>query len=554
MMASIIARLKNDWQLLVNAGAEKCADRRQAKYHRIANRLLLAIVFINLWLNVLEITGYLLLINRDFAAYRHYFVAYTLPSTVLYLATGLTYHLKNRTGNMSYALLIVPVVVAYIALLAIYLGKPMMIHVFIFALFPIPFFIHGTKEWRMVIIHELVILSGLAAVFWGYERFAPPYPLPVDFETPFFVAAMLTAVLVMVLSAYVMWRQSCHAEDQLEIEKNHVETLLEETIPKLARAEEKYRHLVEGTGDIIFSMTTDGRFITLNKAVRGHLGFSPDELANRSIFELLPQYDSAGYALEKELLQESIRNLLEKRTPVKTRVSFAGKYAKEPVEFSLRLEYPETEGEAEILGKAVSVEDDLILNFLHRERGSYSIGNLISHADVLSQKLTRNLTRIMPVPDVQSIRLSLREMLINAIEHGNLDITFDEKTQVQANGDFLEFLASRRSQPEYAGRRVRIDYIMDMHRVAYRIRDEGRGFDHAALMEKAADIANEGFLEHGRGIVMTRSLFDVVRYNDTGNEVVLIKYTVNGRDGVAADAGQSENGAEKRFSAATPLA
>lgn len=510
---------------MVNAGADKCANRRKAKYHRIANRLLLAIVFINLWLNFLEITGYLLLINRDFVKYRHYFVAYTLPSTFLYLMTGATYHLKNRTGNMNYALLIVPVVVAYIALLALFLGKAMMLHIFILALFPVPFFIHGTDEWLMILIHEFVILAGLAAVFLGYQHLLPLYPIPAEFEGLFLVAAILTAVMVMVLCAYVMWRQNCDAEDQLEVEKKHVETLLEETIPKLARAEEKYRHLVEGSGDIIFAMTTDGRFIALNKAIKSHLGFSPDELTNRSIFQILPQSEAVGYELEKELLQESIRNLLKNRRPVTTRVSFAGKYAREPVEFSLRLEYPETEGDAEILGKAVSVQDDLILNFLHRERGSYSIGNLISHADVLSQKLTRNLTRFMPVSDAQAIRLSLREMLINAIEHGNLDITFDEKTRAQAEGDFLEYLAQRRRQPEYADRTVRIDYTMDKNRVAYRIRDEGRGFDHVSLMQKAVDIANDAFLEHGRGISMTLSLFDVVRYNATGNEVVLIKYS-----------------------------
>jgi len=523
-MSAFGKRATTTWRTLVNAGHDKITDARQAKYHRIANRLLIAIVFINLWLNCLEIFAFGLLLQRDAIHYKSYFLAYGGLSTVLYFMTVLTFYLKNRTGNMKFAFLIVLSVVGYVLVLSLFLGPKLMLHLVFFALMPIPFFIHTVRQWRSVVLHEIVIIGGLAGVFIGYAHIAPLYPLPADLEPGFFLAALFTAIAIMIICVYVMWRQSDDAETQLGIEKHRVETLLEETIPKLESAEAKYRNLVEGTNDIVFSMKIDGTILAINRAIKKHLGYTVEEMIGSSIYRLLVNTEGAAFALERELLQESIQNLVRERSPVMTRATFAGKYAREPVEFSLKLEYtPSASGTEEILGKAVSVHDDLMLKFLHRERGSYSIGNLISHADLLSQKLTRNLAKLVDASDAQAMRISLREMLINAIEHGNLNITFDEKTRAQANGDFLEYLAQRRKSPEFAERTIRVDYVLSEKRIAYRITDEGPGFNHAAILA-ATNTANDDFLAHGRGIGMTRSLFDVVRYNDKGNEVVLIKY------------------------------
>ncbi|MBV6493540.1 MAG: hypothetical protein LDLANPLL_01563 [Turneriella sp.] len=518
-----LKKISNSWRLLVNAGSTKWTSAQNGKYHRIANRLLLAIVFINLWLNFIEIIAFVWLMSHDANTYRRYLAAYAIPSLVLYFFTGITFYLKNRTGNMKFAFLIVPVVIAYILFLDIALGKSLMIYLFLFALIPIPLFIHDPSEWKTVVFHELTIFTGIFLSFFLSEKIAPLYPLPKDLEKIFVSLAVMTAVFVMLLTATIMWLQNSATMRKLAIEKDHVEELLEETIPKLERAEEKYRKLVEGTNDIVFSMKPTGEFITVNKAIKTQLGFTPEEIQGKSIFQLFPDETQTKYELERELLHENIQELLRSKRPITCRVVFAGKYAREPVEFSLRLELAESGSETEILGKAISVQDDLIINFLRRERGSYAIGNFISHADILSQKLTRNLTKAIDPADVQSIRVSLREMLINAIEHGNLAVTFEEKTEAQASGDYLEFLSKRRSDEPYTARKVRIDYLMDAGRVAYRISDEGEGFDHANLSMDSLDTANENFLAHGRGINMARHIFDTVRYNRKGNEVVLIK-------------------------------
>ena len=76
----------------------------------------------------------------------------------------------------------------------------------------------------------------------------------------------------------------------------------------------------------------------------------------------------------------------------------------------------------------------------------------------------------------------------------------------------------------YNARKVLIEYSIDEDRVAFRITDEGKGFDHRKIMKTDEKELNEQFMAHGRGIMMTLSAFDIVRYNEKGNRVALVKY------------------------------
>lgn len=89
---------------------------------------------------------------------------------------------------------------------------------------------------------------------------------------------------------------------------------------------------------------------------------------------------------------------------------------------------------------------------------------------------------------VYNIKLSLREMLINAIEHGNLDIDFEEKTELQANGDYLQFLIERQKEPKYTYKFVTIEFTVGPELISFRITDEGNGFDHKKCSKEKAMI------------------------------------------------------------------
>jgi anti-sigma regulatory factor (Ser/Thr protein kinase) len=55
------------------------------------------------------------------------------------------------------------------------------------------------------------------------------------------------------------------------------------------------------------------------------------------------------------------------------------------------------------------------------------------------------------------------------------------------------------------------------------ITDEGSGFDYNSTMRMVDYSVEKNSLPHGRGINMTKVLFDKVEYNSKGNQVLLIK-------------------------------
>ena len=122
------------------------------------------------------------------------------------------------------------------------------------------------------------------------------------------------------------------------------------------------------------------------------------------------------------------------------------------------------------------------------------------------------------------MRMGIREMLVNAIEHGNLSLDFEEKTQAMLDGVYFESVDQRRKDPKYKYRKVYVEYKLTKEHFYIQVKDEGEGFDMEAIEKLTREeYLNEQGLSHGRGIRMARSIFDEVIYNEKGNEVTLIK-------------------------------
>jgi CheY-like chemotaxis protein len=119
------------------------------------------------------------------------------------------------------------------------------------------------------------------------------------------------------------------------------------------------------------------------------------------------------------------------------------------------------------------------------------------------------------------IKLALYEALANAVEHGNLGITYEAKTKaLQTPGGIDEMIRKRLADPEYMGRRVHVEADYLPGSVAYRIRDEGHGFDPEMLSR--TPLADTSAL-HGRGIALIRHYMSDVTWNETGNEIRLLR-------------------------------
>src|SRR5262249_13945669 len=103
----------------------------------------------------------------------------------------------------------------------------------------------------------------------------------------------------------------------------------------------------------------------------------------------------------------------------------------------------------------------------------------------------------------------------NAVEHGNLEIGFDEKTDLVARQALTDEIGRRLSLPQYAARVVLVEFKRGPSAIHVTVTDHGHGFDFAKFLE--VDAGSQ--LPNGRGILLARASFDRLTYLGCGNKV-----------------------------------
>ena len=123
-------------------------------------------------------------------------------------------------------------------------------------------------------------------------------------------------------------------------------------------------------------------------------------------------------------------------------------------------------------------------------------------------------------PDPRRVAIGLTELLLNAVEHGNLGISYVEKGRLRAADCWDQEVERRLTDPRYAHREVLVTYRRENGVIRVSITDQGEGFDFARYLE--LDPAR-AFDHHGRGIAMSRMLsFDSLEFHGRGNEVEVV--------------------------------
>jgi DNA-binding response OmpR family regulator len=119
------------------------------------------------------------------------------------------------------------------------------------------------------------------------------------------------------------------------------------------------------------------------------------------------------------------------------------------------------------------------------------------------------------------LRAALQELVMNAVEHGCLELRYQDKIEAMAKDQYDELISRRRQEARFRDRRVTIRAIYDKRQQAltYRIADEGKGFNWKTLVSSRNDVCPTGDAS-GRGVFLTRSFFPDILYNDRGNEVM----------------------------------
>lgn len=288
---------------------------------------------------------------------------------------------------------------------------------------------------------------------------------------------------------------------------------------ELESSSQKTKFLIDGTNDLLFVLGQDFAIRSMNQAARKYFGVRPESLIGKNFMELL-YTTPKDHQIVNQLVQENIRTLDSPGKQIRFRARIRTSRMQEPLEFTFRLEAVESEEHLEFIGKATSSLDENLTGYIVEESQVYLIDNYILVADEMSHRLVRVLSKKMPDYRVNAIQTGLREILVNSIEHGNLNISFEDKSQHLSKGDYLEFVSTRQKDPVYSKRKVQIVYTLTQNGVSYHITDEGDGFDYQELMMKA--FANQALgREHGRGIMLAENIFDKVEYLGKGNSVFL---------------------------------
>jgi CheY-like chemotaxis protein/anti-sigma regulatory factor (Ser/Thr protein kinase) len=120
------------------------------------------------------------------------------------------------------------------------------------------------------------------------------------------------------------------------------------------------------------------------------------------------------------------------------------------------------------------------------------------------------------------VGVAVKEALLNAMFRGNLEIRYDQAPDVRGillEGEMPSLVHDRLHLEPYSARQVHVEIDIQPEQATIVVRDEGPGFDHAGFNVESNKL--DGAC--GKGLLLMRSFMDVVRFNEKGNEVTLIK-------------------------------
>lgn len=120
-------------------------------------------------------------------------------------------------------------------------------------------------------------------------------------------------------------------------------------------------------------------------------------------------------------------------------------------------------------------------------------------------------------PHPRSTVMGLTEVFINAIEHGNLGISSEEKTHLQLSMQWFSEIQKRLALPDNIHKYVEVEFNRGPTEIEIKVTDQGEGFDwqHYKTFE-----ADDKLSTHGRGLAMAKDLaFTRQEYAGKGNIV-----------------------------------
>jgi len=174
------------------------------------------------------------------------------------------------------------------------------------------------------------------------------------------------------------------------------------------------------------------------------------------------------------------------------------------------------------LHRDIRLADDGLRGLVNERR------HFLFRSDELNvSSLVKHLTdRLVPMgfaslSNLDVIAMAFHEALVNALEHGNLELESSLKGDLFTDEDvYVKLRDERMAQPAYAGRLIEVRLAMDTERFELEISDEGPGFDASQIAPLPGD--SEMAPHCGRGLPLILLVMDEVHFNEKGNQIRLV--------------------------------
>ncbi len=183
----------------------------------------------------------------------------------------------------------------------------------------------------------------------------------------------------------------------------------------------------------------------------------------------------------------------------------------------------------EILARASAHRSyEELLSRLNRSEFTFfvELGNDASLIDPMVDLVQQTVARARLSDSSGQLRIgvALREALLNALLHGNLEIPLEHMDDAREHLLRQRDLPIRSEKPArkaFDDRRIFVNVRISTEEARFVIRDEGPGFDVSAVPSswEPGGLEQQG----SRSLSLIRAFMDEVIYNEAGNEVTLVK-------------------------------
>lgn len=289
-------------------------------------------------------------------------------------------------------------------------------------------------------------------------------------------------------------------------------------------SEKKYRLLVEETNDCIFSLDMNLDFMRMNRSTERQMHIDRAASSGLNFFDII-YGDPEDIKFTRQLVKNKIDELISKGRTGSFKLNLKSFGTREPKEFHVRCELVNIDDHKEILVKASSHNEDGPMKYLDHESGIFAIEKYLIAAEEISSRLVLNLPKFLNPAEVNSVKIGLREIIINAIDNGNTNITFDDKKSDVSGESYSEFILSRNKNSNSSGSRVTIEYFLNPERVVYKIKDDRGTLDYRRIIDSADSSVEVGTVSE-RDSRMAKNIFDEISFSDE-SQLVIVKNFYN---------------------------